>query len=346
MAGGKPRKQFNAPSPVFSGYIAIPQDVERDSFVESCMRRGRVSVIQEGGVFMNDIYITNEALQNIHFPEKPGEQGTLVMIVSSPFRNLPVVIGTLNANDESPAWSEDIFRFKKNIGKVQSLMEINPKDNSIVINIDSIDPVSIKLNSTGSTESLIELFASGSISATADVSVKAKSYGTIEAQIVNTESKDSITKEERSVVMGIEALTVTRKTNDKTSTIILDDNQIDLNYLDSEENVHIDSDKILISYNKGEESVELKKDYVNLKTAKYVYANGGKEPLTLANSLIQDIQQLQNQITLLKNAWQTAASSAVPQDGGKTGLTAGMASVASISPVDFNNVKSTVTFSD
>lgn len=55
MAGGKVRKLNGSSEPISFGFIVIPNGVDRDLYVETCFRTGRVSVMGNGGVFFRDI---------------------------------------------------------------------------------------------------------------------------------------------------------------------------------------------------------------------------------------------------------------------------------------------------
>lgn len=85
MAGGKPRISNNNLPYISKGYIVLPTDVGRESYIDTVFRTNLVAVMMEGGVFRNDVRITNEAINNIWFPEEPGELGAQVVIASGEF---------------------------------------------------------------------------------------------------------------------------------------------------------------------------------------------------------------------------------------------------------------------
>lgn len=49
---------------------------------------------------------------------------------------------------------------------------------------------------------------------------------------------------------------------------------------------------------------------------------------------------------MLKQAWTQAAAGVKPTDGGASGFAMGISTVASISKIDFSEIKSETTFSD
>jgi hypothetical protein len=76
---GKYRALANSLDGMNIGYITIPTGCERKDFIDTCMRRCKVMVYFDGGVFKQDVPITREALNNITFPDAPGELGSPVV---------------------------------------------------------------------------------------------------------------------------------------------------------------------------------------------------------------------------------------------------------------------------
>lgn len=74
MAGGTPRISSNNLPPIMKGYIMIPTDVGREAYIDTVFRTNIVAVMMEGGIFRNDARITNEAINNIWFPENRGRR--------------------------------------------------------------------------------------------------------------------------------------------------------------------------------------------------------------------------------------------------------------------------------
>ena len=220
MAGGRTRKQANDPSGISYGYVVIPVNVDRDLYVESCLRRGKVSIMKEGGIFNMDVIITNEALQNIHFPENPGEKGTAVVIAKNPYSGVQIIIGTYCSNDEFPVWSEDVFRFKKIINKTSANLTIDPKNNVVNLTIDSPEDVRLNVCATGSENSKVNIFSTGSVNVKANKKISSIGYTEIESKIINTEKPE---EETRSVTMNLEKLEIVRKTEEIDETILIDD---------------------------------------------------------------------------------------------------------------------------
>lgn len=348
MAGGKPRISNNNLPYISKGYIVLPTDVGRESYIDTVFRTNLVAVMMEGGVFRNDVRITNEAINNIWFPEEPGELGTQVVVASGEFLNQPIVIGTFIGNDEVPAWSEDVVRIKKQIKDVTMSMTVDPRNREWNVNLFSFEkPVKFNVTLGGNEENKIRLQSSGEAEIIASKKVKVTGYNEVVAEVVNVvadvEEKD---KEIRRLTINQEEANFTWKVQDKTTTVKVDPNTVDVNFHDGKSHITMDESGVVLGYDNDAEMIQLTQNLIKLITGQKVNINNAKEPLTLANTLIQLLNNVENQIMTLKNAWQTALAGSAAMDGGKAGFGAGVGAVSAVNPLQFDGIKSTVTFSD
>lgn len=219
MAGGKVRKLNGSSEPISFGFIVIPNGVDRDLYVETCLRTGRVSVMGNGGAFFRDVYITNEVLANIEFPSKENEQGSAVVLASNPYDGIPIVIGSYCRNDQSPMWKENTFQFRKTVGNVTASLVVNPSDNTIMVSINSPEKASVSVRSTGSLESEVNVESTGSVNVLGGEMVSVKSYTQMEAKVVNPEKPE---EEERRVSMDLEKVSFHWKTEEMEQSLQVD----------------------------------------------------------------------------------------------------------------------------
>lgn len=348
MAGGKPRESVNNLPSIMKGYIMIPTDVDRDSYIDTVFRTNIVSIMTDGGVFRNDAYITNEALQNIWFPEEAGQKGTQVIIASSDFLNQPTVIGTFIGNDETPGWSEDIIRFRKQVKDVTMSMTMDPKNKEWNLNLWAFDdPVNFNVVLGGHEKNKIKLQSSGEAEVVASKKVKVTGYKEIIAEVVNAqvEAQDP-GKEIRRFTLNMDGAGLVWRTQEKLTEIKVDPNTVDVQFHDGKSHTTINDSGIVLGYDDDKEMIQLTQNLIKLMTGQRVNINNAKEPLTLANTLIQLLNNVENQIMTLKGAWQTALAGSAAMDGGKAGFGAGVGAVSTVNPLQFDGIKSTVTFSD
>jgi len=99
------------------GYVIVPTDVDRDSYVESCTRKKTVSILTEQGETINDVPVGKMAMQFIEFPKLDGNNsrklGSPVGFVNIPNRNKPLIFDVFDASDEFNICPEQGFNLTK-----------------------------------------------------------------------------------------------------------------------------------------------------------------------------------------------------------------------------------------
>lgn len=319
-------RQSDSPYSVGYGYIAIPSGVDRDNYIDTCFRRERVTVITDlGGVF-NDCYITSDALQRISFPSNIEEKGSCVCFISCTFNNKPIVVGVLQGDNSSSMLKENMYQVRKVMGDSEVLIQANPKDNSLVINLTSSKAGKVFLKCVGSEENELNIVSSGSVNVSADKSINATSYKEASVQIKDVENKNDVYQ----IYFDKEKALLTRKcqSTKEDTTIVLDQNGVDIKTEGGNKEIKIDLENIL------------------LKTDKKVNINNGGQSMVKAEDLILRIDQLQTQISQIVQAFATGAAAAVNMDGGRTAMTTAYGSLSGIVKIDFNPIKSKIGFLD
>jgi hypothetical protein len=82
------------------GYIIIPQDKDRDDYIQACLRTGTLSIVLENGGVVDQVLITKSAINELDFPISNDKLGSLVVWINQPKKLQPIVIGTLSKNNE------------------------------------------------------------------------------------------------------------------------------------------------------------------------------------------------------------------------------------------------------
>lgn len=95
------------------GYITLPLDIDRNTYIRNCFKRGAISIVLEDGGVIDDVSILQEAFSKLIFPRTSSELGSTVFWVNIPKRNQPVVIGTLSKSNEFIGLTENEFSFRK-----------------------------------------------------------------------------------------------------------------------------------------------------------------------------------------------------------------------------------------
>lgn len=96
------------------GYVILPEGQDRDKYIQTCFRRERVSILLDnGGGFIKDCYISRGAIQQIEFPDDTTGTGSCVAFINERFNNMPIIIGVISKEDESQLLEEKTFQLNK-----------------------------------------------------------------------------------------------------------------------------------------------------------------------------------------------------------------------------------------
>ena len=144
-----------------TGYIVIPNGVNRHKYVSTCYKKLRVAVLSTSGAsYFGECIITKEALSNVKFPFKAGELGTPVVYLEGDY---PIVIGTTTSGDELGTTHDAFYSQKKEWNGCIANVSVDAKSKTVVIDIQDDAPTNILILSKGSEESIIEIESSGQV---------------------------------------------------------------------------------------------------------------------------------------------------------------------------------------
>lgn len=83
------------------GYVYIPKGVDRDNFVETCMRKGICSIYRENSFgIINNVQVESDLIQKINWPKETGKLGQGVLIITDSFKKQNYIVALLNKNGE------------------------------------------------------------------------------------------------------------------------------------------------------------------------------------------------------------------------------------------------------
>lgn len=326
-------KQAGSPYSVGFGFIVIPPGIDRDAFVETCYRKEKVTIATDNGAVINECYVTSDTLQKISFPQKVKERGSSIVFVSCEFQTKPIVVGCIGSDDSSTLLSEGMYRVRKRLNGTEVLIQLDPKTNSIVVGLTSKAGTEGKvfITSRGSEKCEINLESSGVVKVKADKEIEATSYKEVSSKVVDV--RQGKQEDLYSILMNLEEFSIIRKNEEEEAFLKIVPNEISL------------------SWDKGNEIMTLSKNLIQLTTSKELKINGGREPITLAETLIQKMEMVQTNIDLLVQAFQAGSTAAIPTPGpasdqGKAAFSAAAGVASGVQKVDFSTIKSEVSFTD
>lgn len=85
-------KQYRTRSKQGIGYVIIPKNEDRGKYINTSLRKGRVSILlEDGGGVAHNCYVAKHVLQDIVFPSEFGKCGSPVMFHISNFYRTPMI---------------------------------------------------------------------------------------------------------------------------------------------------------------------------------------------------------------------------------------------------------------
>ena len=159
------------------GYIAIPDDVDRDLFISDCYRTETVCI--NGGInagFFYNISVTKSVIKEIQFPIDSKSFGSPVVWVNIPLFNKPVVVGVLKYEEDFGQNGENEFNISRMIANRSVSLSMRADDATIDINIlgDSNNTGALNINIISDNEdSSLDVFVKGKIKlhSTSDIEI-------------------------------------------------------------------------------------------------------------------------------------------------------------------------------
>lgn len=175
---------------VGSGFIVIPQQIDREEYVNFCRATQQASIITVEGNYIPDVFILNHVMDEIVYPKDFKNLGSQVVFVSMPFSSKPVIIGTLPKQGESRFIGEGDFSIKRSVG--DSVVEISgsAKDGSLNIVLNTNSKANLNVKCYGS-ESVINIETDGETQIKASKNITIQSFDDLNVETINIDSKKS-----------------------------------------------------------------------------------------------------------------------------------------------------------
>lgn len=148
------------------GYIIIPNNKDRDSYIQKCYRNHTVA-IRPGLNYSNtyDIPITSDALSKIEFPERTVDLGSTIVWVREDFQNRPVVIGVIKDTGKPSLLSSSQQQIIQEYGNQLAQIFLDAKKSLLNISVvgNNANPAVVNVKATGSSEDEVNIESGGSI---------------------------------------------------------------------------------------------------------------------------------------------------------------------------------------
>ena len=136
------------------GFVIVPPDVDRQQYINTCFASETISIYPEcGGTSFNRVPLSQEAVQQVEFPDKDKKFGSQVVYLFHPTTKNPIIIAVLSKRNELVGVQHKQFKLFKSDGEnLVSLIGDGKKGNLFV---------TVKSTETSGGQILINLVQSG-----------------------------------------------------------------------------------------------------------------------------------------------------------------------------------------
>jgi len=122
------------------GRIYIPKGVDRNSFVETCLRKGVCSVVRDNAYgVINNVKIGIEEIQLLEWPKESGKLGNTVLLLLDPFKKVYNVAAVLNNDGEILKAKEGVRIISKVSSKGSVTLTLDSNRPSIQLLVENGD---------------------------------------------------------------------------------------------------------------------------------------------------------------------------------------------------------------
>jgi len=167
--------------------IIVPYKKDRNKYIKECYRTRQVSLLMPSGTLAMKCNVTEEAIQNIKFPETYKELGSSIIFVTERVRQTPYVVAVLDNLSNRVNLDENSFHISKSIGK-NRIDVFGKGEGELYVNINAEKDALLKINITGK-DSEAEINCDGKVTITAADEVNLNSTKTIQQNYINNQGQ-------------------------------------------------------------------------------------------------------------------------------------------------------------
>lgn len=154
-----------------SAFVVIPLDVDRQAFIENCLRNGTIDIMTNDGEYVENVKVSKPVFNHLTFPVDSTGLGSLVIWVNLPKHNKPIIVGIIQNDNEFINISEGQFLLSRTDIKGSIEVSGDLKGRSLYLLVDSEDEGEIKLSVKSKSESAKLVLESNN-----DIDLKTKNF--------------------------------------------------------------------------------------------------------------------------------------------------------------------------
>lgn len=137
----------NRRSPIGSGFIVIPEQIDREEYIAFCKTNQQATILTTEGHYIPEVLISNHVMDEIIYPKTFKELGSQVIFASLEYDSKPIIISVIPKQGESRFLGEGEFNIKRSFEDSTVEVSGSAKDGniSIVLNTNSASNFSLKV---------------------------------------------------------------------------------------------------------------------------------------------------------------------------------------------------------
>lgn len=143
------------------GYIFIPKDIDREIYIQDCLKRQQLNLLNEH-TRIDNVKIPKHLIGDIEFPLTYKELGSYILYVTIPKYNQPIAIGILNKDNSTNDLKEGEFKIIKSNSTSELAFILNSKNGLVILKGESNINSELRLDFKG-TQSIINILCENKI---------------------------------------------------------------------------------------------------------------------------------------------------------------------------------------
>lgn len=142
------RKEIiNSKARIGLGFVIVPTDVDRDSYIVNCFLKETVSFTPEdGGLAFHNAKLVNGLIQDIVFPTEENIFGSTILYLVHPVYRYPIVFGLLDRKEETKLLEWGQFKFSKSYKGAECTILGNGSRGSLLVKVKGNSKYNGRLN--------------------------------------------------------------------------------------------------------------------------------------------------------------------------------------------------------
>lgn len=118
------------------GFVIVPTDVDRDSYIVNCFLKETVSFTPEdGGLAFHNAKLVNGLIQDIVFPTEENIFGSTILYLVHPVYRYPIVFGLLDRKEETKLLEWGQFKLSKSYKGAECTILGNGNRGSLLVKV-------------------------------------------------------------------------------------------------------------------------------------------------------------------------------------------------------------------